>query len=64
MSVEAGHTYTLAASNLPQPDIGDNAITKQVTIPGEVSPQECDIQYILFDSEKFNVVLFAVMARM
>ncbi|XP_051916689.1 interleukin-17 receptor A isoform X2 [Hippocampus zosterae] len=34
VSVEAGHTYTLTASNLPQPDVGDNAITKQVTVPG------------------------------
>ncbi|XP_077423519.1 interleukin-17 receptor A isoform X2 [Vanacampus margaritifer] len=32
--VEAGHTYTLTAFNLPQPDIGDYTITKQVTIPG------------------------------
>ncbi|XP_077373411.1 interleukin-17 receptor A isoform X3 [Festucalex cinctus] len=32
--VDAGHTYTMSAFNLPQPDIGDFAITKQVSIPG------------------------------
>ncbi|KAM9816169.1 interleukin-17 receptor A [Syngnathus typhle] len=32
--VEPGRTYTLLAFNLPKPDVGDYAITKQVTIPG------------------------------
>nr|XP_057942322.1 interleukin-17 receptor A-like [Doryrhamphus excisus] len=32
--VEAGHSYMMSAFNLPEPDVGDYRITKQVTVPG------------------------------
>ncbi|XP_077452580.1 interleukin-17 receptor A isoform X2 [Stigmatopora argus] len=32
--VEAAHTYLMSAFNLPLPDVGEYAVTTQVTIPG------------------------------
>nr|XP_046249295.1 pseudouridine-metabolizing bifunctional protein C1861.05 isoform X2 [Scatophagus argus] len=32
--VEPGHTYVVSVLNLPEPDIGDYRIKKQITIPG------------------------------
>lgn len=36
--VEPGRTYMVSVFNLPEPDIGDYRIRKQITIPGELPP--------------------------
>lgn len=34
--VEPRHTYTVTVFNLPEPEMRDNRIRKQITIPGEL----------------------------
>ncbi|XP_061678183.1 interleukin-17 receptor A-like [Syngnathoides biaculeatus] len=52
--VEGGRTYTLSAFHLPRPDLGDYTVTKQVTIPGEVS--NLFYSHVVSDSETWKGV--------